>query len=58
MSTPPSTTQTVPLHEQAFDEILALVPRMLNDDEAGPAFFIIDAEWAVRHNYPEDLPNV
>ena len=43
----------VPLNAEAFDAIMEIIPQMLNDDEAGPAFYIIDAQWAKDHNYEE-----
>jgi hypothetical protein len=47
-------TATVPLFDEAFDAIITLIPTMLKDDEAGPAFFIMDEEWAKEHNYEEE----
>ena len=58
MSTHSPTQPIVPLYEGAIDEILALIPHMLKDDEAGPPFFLITNEWAFAHNYPEGTDNV
>ena len=45
---------TVPLHNEAFETIIKLIPSMLKDDEAGPAFYIIDDQWAEDNDYTED----
>ena len=45
---------TVPLFDEAFDAIIGLIPTMLQDDLSGPAFYIMDKEWAEEHNFEED----
>ena len=44
----------VPLNADAFDAIIQIIPQMLQDDEAGPAFYIVDDKWEVDHNYKDD----
>ena len=44
---------TVPIRETSFEQIIKLIPTMLDDDEAGPSFYIIDENWAKENEYDE-----
>ena len=45
------TEATLPITDKDMESIMTLIPALLNDDEAGPAFFVATDEWQEQYNY-------
>jgi len=44
---------TLPIRFDELTEVIDLIPIALDDDEAGPAFFLATETWITTHQYQE-----
>lgn len=48
-----TTLMTLPIRFDELTEVIDLIPIALDDDEAGPAFFLATETWITTHQYQE-----
>ena len=44
----------MPLSREEITDLLPLIQHLLQDDEAGPAFYLTTPEWLAAHNYKSE----